>query len=168
MDTCRALPAALILAGSLVLYGCTASEEAAEKSDAPPPAQSTQAAQTAAVDTAKPAVAASQTDTSKKASPDTSTSKGNSTSSATRPLGNYCVQIGAFTAADKADAIASLAKQRFAKNVYKYLAKDTGLTKVWVGEFLTKDEARSFRDQMMQQFPDDYKDAWVAPVPSDK
>jgi cell division septation protein DedD len=81
------------------------------------------------------------------------------------PTGNFSVQVGAFSDADKAQRAAALARERFTNNVYRFYIKETALFKVLVGDFMTKDEARRFRDHIARQFPDDYKDAWVAPIP---
>jgi len=77
-------------------------------------------------------------------------------------LVKYCVQVGAYKLQDNADVVASLAKSRFAKNVYTILDATTSLYKVMVGDFTAKDDARMFRDRMVQQYPGDYKDAWVS------
>ncbi len=74
----------------------------------------------------------------------------------------FCVQVGAYKQQDNAGVIASLAKSRFAKNVYTILDPATNLYKVMVGDFTAKDDARMFRDRMVQQYPGDYKDAWVS------
>jgi len=76
--------------------------------------------------------------------------------------GGYAVQVGAYKMQDNADRVAELAKERFGKQVYTYPDKTSGLFKVMVGNFITKDEARRFRDEMAQRFPSDYKDAWVS------
>ncbi|MBI5216227.1 MAG: SPOR domain-containing protein [Ignavibacteriae bacterium] len=79
--------------------------------------------------------------------------------------GTYAVQVGAFKVTETADQIASLARSRFSMQVKSIFDKETGLTKVLVGGFATKDEARAFRDQLARQFPEDYKDAWVTELP---
>ena len=79
-----------------------------------------------------------------------------------QPAGKYSVQVGAYKMADNAERVASLAKERFGKNVYTMPDKSSDLYKVMVGDFMTKDEARAFRDQMATQYPGDYKDAWVS------
>jgi cell division septation protein DedD len=79
--------------------------------------------------------------------------------------GKYSVQIGAYKQADNADRIASLARERFGKNVYTIPDKVNDLYKVTVGDFTIKDDARKFRDEMVQKFPYEYKDAWVTELP---
>ncbi|HUL43212.1 MAG TPA: SPOR domain-containing protein [Bacteroidota bacterium] len=77
------------------------------------------------------------------------------------PKGNCSIQIGAFKMPDNADRIIALAKQRFNQPVYLFLDQTDTLYKVMIGDFPTKDAARSFRDAIAQQYPGDYKDAWV-------
>jgi cell division septation protein DedD len=79
--------------------------------------------------------------------------------------GNFAVQIGAYTKQDNADRAASLARERFSVNVSTIVDKTSGLFKVLVGNFPSKDEARKFRDDMVQKFPADYKDAWTTDIP---
>jgi len=78
------------------------------------------------------------------------------------PTGKFSVQVGAYKMPDNADRIVALAKERFAKSVYIYQDNLDNLYKVLIGDFSSKDEARRFRDEMAQQFPADYKDAWVS------
>lgn len=80
----------------------------------------------------------------------------------TIPYGKFAVQVGAYSMLDNAEPIASSAKNRFGKNVYTIHDKVSNLFKVMVGDFTTKDEARLFRDRMVQQYPGEYNDAWVA------
>jgi cell division septation protein DedD len=81
------------------------------------------------------------------------------------PASNFSIQIGAFTTPEKADQWASLARTRFGKNVFTLKDEKTSNTKVLIGEFSIKEDARAFRDQIVQQFPDDYKDAWIFEIP---
>ena len=74
----------------------------------------------------------------------------------------YCVQVGAYKLRENADVVAGVAKGRFAKSIYTIHDAATGLFKVMVGDFTAKDDARLFRDRMVQQYPGDYKDAWVS------
>ncbi len=162
---------------AVVFFGCSPTEETAEKANQgnPPPAtpqqqpvQPSPAKQIQPTTTDTVSVA-TQVTGKQTAAPDSVAVDSTSLHPASpSPTGNFAVQIGAFSVPDKAGVIASLAKARFHKNVYTLQAKDTGLYKVMVGDFMTKDDARKFRDQMAQQFPDDYKDAWVAPIPAEK
>ncbi|MBI4810871.1 MAG: SPOR domain-containing protein, partial [Ignavibacteriales bacterium] len=83
----------------------------------------------------------------------------------TIPTGKFSVQIGAYKMPDNADRIASLAKERFNMNVYTNYDETDQLYKVMIGDFESKDSARSFRDAMATKYPDDYKDAWVSENP---
>jgi polyhydroxyalkanoate synthesis regulator phasin len=67
---------------------------------------------------------------------------------------------------DNAERVAALARERFGKNVYTIPDRLSDLYKVMVGDFTVKDEARRFRDEMVQRFPSDYKDAWVSELPA--
>jgi len=81
--------------------------------------------------------------------------------SGSMPQGKFSVQIGAYKMPDNADRIVALAKERFTQHVYLFFDKTDNSYKVLIGDFNIKDDARTFRDQMAQQFPSDYKDAWV-------
>jgi hypothetical protein len=78
------------------------------------------------------------------------------------PKGKFTVQLGAFQSQDGAAAVSSLAKSRFSKEVYTLFDERDGFYKVMLGAFDTKDLARSFRDSIVRQFPQDYRDAWVS------
>jgi len=81
--------------------------------------------------------------------------------SGSMPQGKFSVQIGAYKMPDNADRIVALAKERFTQHIYLFFDKTDNSYKVLIGDFTIKDDARTFRDQMAQQFPGDYKDAWV-------
>ena len=80
--------------------------------------------------------------------------------------GKFSVQVGAYSLVENANRVATLAKDRFGKNVYTIPDPQAGLVKVYVGDFASKDEARRFRDEMAQKYPLEYKDAWVSENPS--
>jgi cell division septation protein DedD len=80
--------------------------------------------------------------------------------------GKFAVQVGAYKMQDNAERVAALARERFGKNVYTIPDRLSDLYKVMVGDFTVKDEARRFRDEMVQRFPSDYKDAWVSELPA--
>ncbi len=80
----------------------------------------------------------------------------------TAPTGRFSVQIGAYKMPDNAERVASLARERFGKNVYTLPDKAADLYKVYIGDFAIKEDARKFRDEMVQRYPSDYKDAWVS------
>ncbi|MBI5475482.1 MAG: SPOR domain-containing protein [Ignavibacteriales bacterium] len=79
--------------------------------------------------------------------------------------GNFAVQIGAYKMSDNADRIASTAKERFNMNVITSFDDAENIYKVFLGDFETKDAARTFRDLMASKYPEDYKDAWVSEKP---
>ena len=82
------------------------------------------------------------------------------------PKGKFAVQIGAYQMAENAERIASLARERFVgKTVYTIEDKADNLYKVMIGDFMTRDEARTFRDTMARHYYSEYKDAWVAEIP---
>lgn len=78
------------------------------------------------------------------------------------PRGKFTVQIGAFRAGPSAEEMAGIARSRFTRNVYTIFDETDGLFRVMLGVFDTKDLAREFRDLIVRQYPDDYKDAWVS------
>ncbi len=79
--------------------------------------------------------------------------------------GAYAVQVGAYQKQDNADRVAALARERFSVSVNTIYDKTSYLYKVLVGSFATKDDARRFRDEMLQKYPGDYKDAWTTDIP---
>ncbi len=155
-----------VIAGILLCSGCGSSDatskdhaaEAPAGSGQKPPEQSK--AESATKDQTPPV--------DKKASGQTSYDPHASVPTATTalPTGKFSVQIGAYKQQDNADRVAALAKERFGLNMYTIPDAASGLVKVYVGEFATKDEARKFRDDMAQKYPIDYKDAWVSENPS--
>jgi hypothetical protein len=78
------------------------------------------------------------------------------------PKGKFTVQLGAFQSQEGASSVASLAKTRFSRDVYTILNDKDGLFKVMLGAFDTKDLARAFRDTIVREYPQEYKDAWVS------
>ncbi|MGA2623228.1 MAG: SPOR domain-containing protein [Bacteroidota bacterium] len=180
MNYRNSIAISFLLIMTVLFFGCSTTEETAEKpnQETPPPVAQQQPVQPppsrqiqpTRTDTVSITTQVTGKDTLQQTAPPESVAAKSTSlqSPSPAPTGNFAVQIGAFSVADKAGIIASLAKGRFQKNVYTLQAKDTGLYKVMVGDFMTKDEARKFRDQMAQQFPDDYKDAWVAPIPTEK
>ncbi len=78
------------------------------------------------------------------------------------PPGKFTVQLGAYQAEESAGSIAALTRSRFTKEVYTVFNSVDGLFKVMLGVFDSKDAARNFRDTIVRQYPDDYRDAWVS------
>lgn len=162
MKHIKALLVCTLISFALLLIGCSSSQQSSEEqrgTETPPvqkpPEQSPpkpEVSVTPKVDTLS---------VNKETTPKPSYEE-KATSSHSLPTGRFSVQVGAYTMPDNADRIASLAKERFGKNVYSTIDKGDKLYKVMVGDFMTKEEARSFRDEMVQKFPSDYKDAWVS------
>jgi hypothetical protein len=78
------------------------------------------------------------------------------------PLNKFTVQVGAYQSRQSADRTAGLAGDRFTRNIYTFYDAEGNFFKVFIGVFDSKEEARRFRDRMAQQYPQDYRDAWVA------
>ncbi len=159
MRTLSMLIIGIVLGIAVILAGCSSSQEGekdrAEKVQPPP---SPKPEEQPAVKIEQPkgdTVTVDRQSTEKPAYEPTRNSA---------PTGKYTVQIGAYKMPDNADRIAALAKERFTRPIYTFQDKKDNLYKVMIGDFMTKDDARNFRDQMEQQFPTDYKDAWVSEV----
>lgn len=151
---CLCVPLVLLL---LTLAGCAASSDQAEKVPAGASQTPAAAKESAPVqpDTVSVAVQKAQ-------KPSYETTDPVKTSIAPSATVKYCVQVGAYKQQENADLVASVAKGRFARSIYTIHDAAADLYKVMVGDFATKDDARAFRDRMVQQFPGDYKDAWVS------
>lgn len=166
---------AMVVSLALLASGCGASEDSEkENTSAPPPVAEKKSERAPAPErkvipkedtiSTQSAAQAPETTPVTAAPPVTKTPATSSQMQSAWPTGKYSVQVGAFSIPDKAQLIASMARSRVQKNVYLMHDDRTGNTKVLIGDFNDKDEARRFRDQLIQQFPD-YKDAWVYDVP---
>ncbi len=153
----------LFAISSLILVGCSSSEETQSEKEATE--QQVQKDVTQELPPPPPAESDTIEAVAKEVQQDVQQENKSQTTQQTVTGGTYAVQVGAFKVPETADQIASLAKNRFSMQVLTLLDKETGLTKVLVGGFNSKDEARAFRDQLAKQFPDDYKDAWVTEIP---
>jgi len=78
------------------------------------------------------------------------------------PPGKFTVQLGAYQTEDAARSVASVAGSRFTRQLYTVYDPTDRLYKVMLGMFDTKDQARQFRDTIVRQYADDYRDAWVS------
>jgi len=78
------------------------------------------------------------------------------------PPGKFTVQLGAYQSEDAARTVSSLAGSRFTRQLYTVYDSNDRLYKVMLGMFDTKDQARVFRDGIVRQYTDDYRDAWVS------
>ena len=149
----------VVLITSLVLIGCTSSEQTTErvKNEQPPPAQrQPEQEQAQKVDTLNVNV--------QKVPPPRNEPSVIPQPPASKWTGKFAVQVGAYRVAEKASQIADIARERFGSKVFTVYDRDRDLTKVLVGDFMTKDEARKYRDQITKQYPD-YTDAWVTEFP---
>ncbi|MBI3193529.1 MAG: SPOR domain-containing protein [Ignavibacteriae bacterium] len=151
-----------LLLSSLILFGCSSSEETQSEKEA----TEQQVTKDQTQDLPPPPPGESDTiDVVSKDNKEETSIQQPTTENLPISTGMYAVQVGAFKVTETADQIASLAKTRFSIQVLTLLDKETGLTKVLVGSFTTKAEARTFRDKLLQQYPDDYKDAWTTELP---
>ncbi len=154
MKLSHMLVAAIVLSAALIVMGCSSSHKTTTGTETQSPAPETKAGQMdQKVDTVNVGVQNNQKPTYESGAPSTT---------GVRPAGRYSVQIGAYQMPDNADRVASLAKERFTTSIYTFLDKKDNLYKVMIGDFTTKDDARRFRDDMVQKYPGDYKDAWVS------
>jgi cell division septation protein DedD len=167
----RALAATVVLTIFVMLFGgCGSSQDTSDDfgKTAQPPVTTTNAQPAAKDSTTQQAPAPAQTAPAPQpqSQPQTQapaqTTPAPPPSNGLTPSGAFSVQVGAFSMSDKADQIAQAARTRFPdKTVYEVKDPTTSLVKVLVGDFNVKEDARAFRDQIIQQFGDDYKGAWV-------
>ena len=151
----------LCFISALVLYGCASSEESTEKKETPPPVVQKPSDQ---APSPQPEIA-TKVDTVHVVNVQTSPKPSYEPTPTNEPAaGNFAVQIGAFKMQESAERAAVLAKERFGKDVTTLPDKLNNLFKVLVGSFTMKDDARKFRDEILQKFPAEYKDAWVTEI----
>ncbi len=74
----------------------------------------------------------------------------------------FMVQIGAFKDAENASRIQALARERYRQPVFNDYNTAISLYQIRLGFFETREAAKEFRDRMVKEYPEDYKDAWVA------
>ena len=154
---------------AFMISGCASSGDTMEKKETPPaePSQ-TPPQQKISEPTAQPqSPVPSKTDTVHVVNVQTSPKPAYEPAPAEIPpaAGNFAIQIGAYKLQESADRAAALAKERFGKSTATITDKATNLLKVLVGNFVSKDEARNFRDELIQKFPGEYQDAWVTEIP---
>ena len=167
MNNIRILISATVVFASMAIVGCSSSKPASnatEQNSIPPPsATPQQEARHDRVDTLEVQTQDKQQPSyQSQSNPPPAPSSASATAASP---GTYAVQVGAYKAQDAADRIAQLAKERLGRGVNVTYDGARNLYKVTVGTFLTKDDARSFRDEMVRKYPADYKDAWVAEHP---
>jgi hypothetical protein len=159
-------------AAAFLFSSCSSSQNTQQQKETNPPPnqvqkQPEQQPAPSANDTSKSAPAPVNTTNPSNNPPPPTTTQSTTTPTATpgMPVGTYSVQVGAFSDPSKAQTEATMTRGRVTNTVYVFFDSGTNMTKVTVGDFNDKDTARAFRDQLIQQYPDDYKDAWVLQVP---
>jgi cell division septation protein DedD len=84
------------------------------------------------------------------------------TSPHTIPEGiRFMVQIGAFKNPRNASTLQQEARARFHQPVLNDYHTTYSLYQIRIGFFATREEAEQFKHHMQEQFPGDYRDAWV-------
>ena len=73
----------------------------------------------------------------------------------------FMVQIGAFKDPEAASKVQVLARERYRLPVLNDYHTTYALYQIRIGFFETRKAADLFRRRMQQEFPGDYKDAWV-------
>ena len=73
----------------------------------------------------------------------------------------YMVQIGAFKDPRYASTVQTTARARYRIPALNDYNTALGLYQIRIGFFETKADAYVFRRRMLQEYPNDYKDAWV-------
>jgi len=106
--------------------------------------------------------AASGADTSVQTPPPESSTGSGAAAEPEFPPGKFTVQLGAYQSEDAARKIAATAGSRFSRQIYTVYDAVDHLYKVMLGMFDTKDLAREFRDTIVRQYAEDYRDAWVS------
>ncbi|HLX12245.1 MAG TPA: SPOR domain-containing protein [Bacteroidota bacterium] len=171
MSTRRVIILSTCMLLLMAFIGCSSSQDTEGQGDvtkSPPPVQKQSNTAQQVSDTVKTTIDTTKTAVSNNQPPPQTKQVTQQTRPMTNsgmPVGRFSVQIGAFSLPDKANQLADMTRGRVSKTVYVFLDNNTNMTKVTVGDFDVKDDARAFRDQLIQQFPDDYKGAWVFEVP---
>ena len=73
----------------------------------------------------------------------------------------YMVQIGAFKDPQYASTVQTTARARYHIPALNDYNTALGLYQIRIGFFETKAHAYAFRQQMLREYPNEYKDAWV-------
>jgi len=73
----------------------------------------------------------------------------------------YMVQIGAFSNPLNASRAQEIARQRFGVPVLNDYHTGLRLYQVRIGFFEDRESAAAFRQQLISEYPDDYRDAWI-------
>lgn len=143
-----------LLAGILVLLlgaGCGSTEEAEEAADPLPPPPVWQPAD-------PPVSFQTQTDTVVSATP---LNQPKPVVASRNTELRFTVQVGAFKDAHNASRVQALTRQRCAVPVLNDFNTEIGLYQIRVGFFETREAAQAFRQQLVADYPEDYRDAWI-------
>jgi len=78
------------------------------------------------------------------------------------PKKYYAIQIGAFKHESNIDNNKKILSKRFNQPVTVFFDPGIKLTRICMGNFLSKEDALTFLKKMREQYPNEYKSAWVA------
>jgi len=167
MNEIRSLQLRLLVLPLLIAAGCSSSEKSSEETKSS--TREEQIARDSTSESPKISVPDTSGGPMRRIPPPTDRPQGSrdttiAESPEQEPI-RFGVQIGAYRQSDVAEQIAQLARTRFLNKVYSVYDAENSVTKILIGDFVSKDEARRFRDLIMKQFPEDYKDAWVSEIP---
>jgi hypothetical protein len=77
--------------------------------------------------------------------------------------GSFVIEIGTFKGKQSAAFVESLTRERFKRTVLNQFVSDANVYRVILEGFSTQDEAQTFLNKMMTDFPGDYKGSRVVP-----
>ena len=131
--------------------GCASLEETREETPPPPPPPAVKPAD-------PPMTFHTRTDTVLSATP----------SGRTEPMVEhrdpeirYMVQVGSFKDASNASRVQSATRDRLKMPVLNDFNTVTDLYQIRIGFFETREAASAFRDKLIRDYPQDYRDSWV-------
>lgn len=78
-----------------------------------------------------------------------------------QPEIRFMVQIGAFKDPTNASVIQGLARERYRMPVFSDYNSTIAMYQIRIGFFESRETAQAFRQKMSDDFPNDYRDAWV-------
>jgi cell division septation protein DedD len=73
----------------------------------------------------------------------------------------YMVQIGAFKDPHRASEVQAEARKRYRMPVLNDYHAARGLYQIRLGFFVSRSSAHEFRQRMLKEHPEDYRDSWV-------
>lgn len=77
------------------------------------------------------------------------------------PETQYLVQVGAFKDAEKATRVQNVTRERLAMTVLNDYNTLIGMYQIRVGFFETREAAAAFRDRIVKDYPEEYRDSWI-------